>query len=173
MDKSALQQIREADLHARSAELVVDGQSLLIAHVHIHSVEPILDVRLESGHGRALGILQLGSEEWPVYCLDAELNILGNVPARRRACVLLKSDHGGVGVLCDEVRVVDNASLTIVPVPGCMRSDDSLMDSLAVVGGKVTCVLGADRLSTMLQSAPGDESLDDGTGVQPLPAGVG
>ena len=43
MDGSALQHIREADLHARSAELVVDGQSLLIAHVHIHSVEPILD----------------------------------------------------------------------------------------------------------------------------------
>lgn len=172
MDKSALQQVREADLHARSAELVVDGQSLLIAHIHIHSVEPILDVRMEPGHGKALGILQLGEDQWPVYCLDGDLNILGNVPARRRACVLLKSDHGGVGVLCDEVRVVDNASLTIVPVPGCMSGQQSLMDSLAVIGGKITCVLGADRLSAMLQSGLSDEGLDDGTGGQPLPAGA-
>jgi hypothetical protein len=86
--------------------------------------------------------------------------------------VLLKSDHGGVGVLCDEVRVIDNASLKIVPVPGCMSGQQSLMDSLAVVGDKITCVLGADRLSAMLQSGLGDEGLDDGTGGQPLPAGA-
>lgn len=169
MDKSALQQIREADLHARSAELVVDGQSLLIAHVHIHSVEPILDVRMESGHGQALGILQIGDDHWPVYCLDRDLDILRNVPATRRACVLLKSAHGGVGILCDEVKVVDNASLTIVPVPGCMCGQQSLMDSLAMIGGKVTCVLGADRLSVMLRAGMSDEDVDSPA----LPAGVG
>ena len=162
MARSALQHIREADLHARSAELVVDGQSLLIGHIHIHSVEPILDVRMESGHGQALGMLELGEDRWPVYCLDSNLDILGNVPATRRACVLLKSDHGGVGILCDEVRVVDNAALSIVPVPGCMRGEQSLMESLAVIEGKVTCVLGTDRLSRMLQSATNDEDLETG-----------
>jgi hypothetical protein len=169
MDKSALQQIREADLHARSAELVIDRQSLLIAHIHIHSVEPILDVRIESGHGQALGVLELGDDRWPVYCLDGNLNILAGVPATRRACVLLKSEHGGVGVLCDEVRVVDNASLVMVPVPGCMSGEQSLMDSLAVIDGKVTCVLGADRLSAMLRSGVDDEDLD----THALPVGVG
>ena len=169
MDQSALQQIREADLHARSAELVIDRQSLLIAHVHIHSVEPILDVRIESGHGRALGVLELNDDRWPVYCLDGDLNILHGVPATRRACVLLKSGHGGVGVLCDEVRVVDNASLTMVPVPGCMSGEQSLMDSLAVIDGKVTCVLGADRLSAMLRAGTADED----PGARPLPEEVG
>ena len=72
MDGPALQHSREADLHGRSAELVVDGQSLLIAHVHIHSVEPSVDVRIEPGHGQALGILSLGEGEWPVYCLDGD-----------------------------------------------------------------------------------------------------
>lgn len=169
MDKTALQQIREADLHARSAELVIDRQSLLIAHVHIHSVEPILDVRIESGHGPALGVLDLNDERWPVYCLDGDLNILNGVPATRRACVLLKSEHGGVGILCDEVRVIDNAALTIVPVPGCMSGEQSLMDSLAVIDGKVTCVLSADRLSAMLRSGSGDEDLN----ARALPAGAG
>jgi hypothetical protein len=169
MAKSALQQIREADLHARSAELVVDGQSLLIGHIHIHSVEPILDVRMESGHGLALGILQLGDNQWPVYCLDGNLDILGNVPATRRACVLLKSDHGGVGILCDEVRVVDNTALRVVPVPGCMSGRQSLMESLAVIDGKVTCVLGTDRLSDMLQSATNTKASE--TGAQPVEEG--
>jgi hypothetical protein len=169
MDESALQQIREADPHARSAELVVDGQSLLIAHIHIHSVEPILDVRMESARGQAMGTLQLGDDQWPVYCIDGDLNILGNVPAARRACVLLKSDRGGVGLLCDEVRVVDNAALTIVPVPGCMSGDQRLLDSLAIIDRKITCVLGADRLSAMLQSGMSGDSLESLV----LPAGGG
>lgn len=162
-----MQQIHEADLHSRSAELVVDGQSFLIAHVHVHSVEPILDVRMESGHGQALGVFQLGEDQWPVYSLDGDLEILGNVPATRRACVLLKSEHGGVGILCDEVNALENAALTFVPVPGCMRGRQNLMDSLVVVGAKVSCVLGADHLSSMLQSKMIDEDIKAGA----LPAG--
>ena len=160
MDGSAPQQIRGADLHARSAELVVDSQSLLIAHTHIHSVEPILDVVIETGHGQALGVLQLGEEQWPVYCMDGDLNILDGLPAKRRACVLLKSDHGGIGILCDEVRVVDNAALTLVPVPACMGGEENLMESLAIVDGKVTCVLGADRLSAMLFAQTADGAIE-------------
>lgn len=152
MDREALEQIRDADLSARSAELVIDGQSLMIAHVHIHSVEPMLDVRRQSGLGRAVGTFALADREWPVYSLDGDLELLADVPDARRACVLLKSRHGGVGFLCDEVRVVDNDALTLVPVPGCMSGDEGLMESLAIVDGKVTCVLDADRLSAMLQS---------------------
>jgi len=150
MDSSALEQIREADLRARSAEVVIDGHSLLIGHVHIHSVEPILDVRLRSGHGKAIGIIALGDSEWPVFCINGDLDILTSMPARRRACVLLKSDHGGVAFLCDEVRVVDNTALKYVPVPGCMRGEHDLMESLAVLDQKVTCVLSAQGLSSLL-----------------------
>lgn len=152
MDTSALEQIRQADLRARSAEIVIDGQSLLISHVHIHSVEPILDVRLRSDQGRAIGLIELGDTQWPVFCISGDLDILTSMPARRRACVLLKSDHGGVAFLCDEVRVVDNTALNLVPVPGCMRGEHDLMESLAVLDEKVTCVLSADGLSSMLTS---------------------
>ena len=167
MDGSVLQHVREADRHARSAELVVDDQSLLIAHVHIHSVEPIVDVRIESDHGQALGILQLGEDQWPVYCLDGDLNILDRLPAKRHACVLLKSDHGAIGILCDEVRVVDNAALTPVPVPTCMSGGQSVMECLAIIDGKVTCVLAADRLSAMLLTQMSDDSKQ----ATPLAAG--
>jgi len=160
MDRSALQQIGEADLHARSAELLVDGQSLLIAHIHIHSVEPIVDVRMKFGHGQARGTLRRGEDEWPVYCADGNLNILGSVPAARCVCVLLKSVDGGFGILCDEVRAVDSSALTIVPFPGCMSSEQSLMDSLAIIEGRVIGVPGADRLSAMLQSGMTDDGIE-------------
>ena len=156
MASSALEQIRQADLRARSAEIVIDGQSLLISHVHIHSVEPILDVRLRSGHGRAIGVIELGDAQWPVFCISGDLDILSSMPARRRACVLLKSDHGGVAFLCDEVRVIDNTALKLVPVPGCMRGEHDLMESIAVLDDKVTCVLSAEGLSRMLTAGAGD-----------------
>jgi hypothetical protein len=167
MAGSALQHIDEADLHGRSAELVVDGQRLLIAHVHVHSVETLADVRIASGHGRALGILPLGEDEWPVYCLDGDLNTLDRLPANRRACVLLKSDHGGIGILCDEVRVVDNGTFASVPVPDCMQGEQSPVGSLAIIGAKVICVLDADRLSATLLA----EKTGDGVQAAPLTAG--
>lgn len=150
MDGSALEQLRDADLRARSAEVVIDGQSMLIGHVHIHSVEPILDVRLKSGNAKAIGIIELGETHWPVFCFDGDLNILDSLPGKRRACVLLKSDGGGFAFLCDEVRMVDNTDLKLVSVPGCMRGEHDLMESLAIVDGKVTCVLSADGLSRLL-----------------------
>ena len=167
MDGSALQHNREVDLQARSAELVVDDRRILIAHDHVHSVEPILDVRIESDHGQALGTLQLGEDQWPVYCLDGDLNILDKLPAKRCACVLLRSDRGAIGILCDQVRVVDNAALTLVPVPACMSGEQSLVESLAVMDGKVSCVLGADRLSAMLLA----QTTDDSTQATPSAAG--
>jgi hypothetical protein len=167
MDGPALQHIGEADLHGRSAELVVDGQSLLIAHVHVHSVEPIADVRIEPGHGLALGTLPLGEDEWPVYCLDGDLDILDRLPGTRRACVLVKTEFGGIGILCDEVRVVDNGAFATVPVPGCMQGEQSLMQSLAIIDARVTCVLDADRLSATLLA----EMTNGGVQATPLAAG--
>ena len=158
MDREALQQIGAADLSARSAEIVIDGQSLLIAHGHVHSVEPIGDVQMGTGEGPAVGTIALGEQRWQVYSLDGNLDKIAEVPRRRRACVLLKPDHGGVGFLCDEVHVVENEALTTVPVPGCMQGEDSLLDSLAVIEGKITCVLAADRLAAMLEPA---EASDD------------
>ena len=152
MDSTALEHIREADLRARSAEVVIDGQSLLIGHVYIHSVEPLLDVRTQAGPGAAIGVIELGDTRWPVFCIDGDLNLLTSMPDNRRACVLLKSDHGGVAFLCDEVRVVDNNALKLLPVPGCMRGEHDLMESLAVIDNKVTCVLSADGLSSMLSA---------------------
>ncbi len=152
MEASASQQLDKAHRPERCAELVMDGRSLLIAHIHIHFVEPIVNVCMGAGRGQAMGTLGLGEDEWPVFCLDGDFSILRNVPATRRSCVLLNSEHGGVGVLCDEVRVVDKATLTLVAVPGCMSSNHKLMDSLAIIDGKVACMLGVDRLSLMLHS---------------------
>ncbi len=160
MDGHTLEQIRDADPSAHSAELVIDGQSLLIGHVHIHSVEPMEEVRRQSGLGNAIGTLTLADGEWPVYSVDGDLEPLADVPDRRRACVLLNSSHGGVGFLCDRVRVVGNDALTLVPLPGCMRRDEGLLESLAVMDGRVSCVLDAVRLSAMLRSTSGEDGLD-------------
>ena len=168
MDTATRQQPHEAHPPARSTELLVDGQSFLIAHNHIHSVERIVDVRMETGHEPAMGTLRLGMDEWPVFCLDRDLNILGKLPAARHACVLLKSEYGGVGVLCDEARVLDNTTLTIVPIPGCMSDELSLTETLAIIDGKITCMLGAERLSVMLRSSVSD----DGVQAPVLPAGM-
>ncbi|MDX1431690.1 MAG: hypothetical protein R3286_04500 [Gammaproteobacteria bacterium] len=143
---------------ARSAELLVDGQGLLVPHQHIHSVEPILDLERAVGPTRMIGELSVADHRWPVYCIDRNLDVLGEIPPGRRACVLLRGPRGGFGILCDEVHVVDNEELRMVPLPGCMQGGSSLVDALAVVETKVVCVLSVQRLAAMLDP---DEPLDD------------
>ncbi len=58
------------------------------------------------------------------------------------------------------MRVVGNDALTLVPLPGCMRRDEGLLESLAVMDGRVSCVLDAVRLSAMLRSTSGEDGLD-------------
>lgn len=149
----------DSPLEARSAELLIDGQSLLVPHQHIHSVEPTLDLQPSPHASRIIGELSVADHRWPIYCVDRELNVLTEVPSARRTCVLLRGPRGGFGLLCDEVHVVDNSGLRMVPVPGCMHGGDSLMDSLAVVGDKVTCVLSVQRLAAMLDP---DEPIGEG-----------
>jgi hypothetical protein len=63
--------------------------------------------------------------------------------------------------------VVDNAALIKFPVPGCMSGEEGLVDSLAIIDGKVVCVLGANRLSAVLRSG----MTDDGREALALSAG--
>ena len=143
---------------ARSAELLIDGQGLLVPHQHIHSVEPILDLERVPGAAAVIGELTVADHRWPIYSLDRNLDVLSEIPTTRRAAVLLRNPRGNFGILCDEVHVVDNASLRMVPIPGCMQGAHSLMDALAVLGSKVTCVLSVQRLAAMLHP---DERFDD------------
>lgn len=155
MNIAALEHDDETDLDSRCAELLVDGQQILIAYADIFALEPVESVRIESGCGHAIGNVCHGEDVWAVFCLDARLEFLASVPAARSACVLLRFDAdaelGGVALLCDESRVLDDASLTTVPVPGCMGGEDNPVEALAIVDGAITPVLSAERLTALLR----------------------
>lgn len=164
MNTAALEHNDETDPRALSAELVMGTQRLLVAHADIHTVAPIKDVRIESGCGHAIGSVRHGEHVWAVFSLDADLEFLATVPATRRSCVLLRLDDdaelGGVALLCDELRVLDNASLTMVPVPGCMSGEESPMEAFAIVNGEVICAVSAARLSAWLRRGVAGGAVD-------------
>jgi len=167
---AALDQNDETDVHSRSVELVMDGRRILIADADVHAVEPIENVRIESGFGHAIGNVSHGEDVWAVFCLDAQLDFLATIPADRSICVLLRfdasSELGGVAVLCDESRDLDDASPTTVPVPGCMSGEENPVSALAIVDGAITCVVSAERLAALLRRHVSGAAVDQPAGEQ-------
>ena len=156
--------LRDDKFNARSAELRLGGFSLLVPHECVHSIEPILDVDMDNAIGASVGAITVSDHRWPVYCLDHALEILERVPVTRRSCVLLRAGGDAFGVLCDDVNVMDNVELRIVPVPSCMQDSASPVDALAVLGPQVACVLSVERVAALLRaSGPLD---DPGAGTR-------
>lgn len=132
------------------AEVRIDGQSLLMANEHVRAVEPASALKSHGPNVGSIGELEVDSECWPVFCFDKNLRALEDVPPSRRSCVLLESLNGRFAILCDELLVVDDEALELVPVPRCLRGEQDLVDALAICSGRVLCLLSVDRLAATL-----------------------
>ncbi len=132
---------------SRYARLVFDGQSFLMPHDQITSVEPGIDLDIQSGPAGSVGEIVLSGRHWPVYSLDQNLDLIGQIPPERRGCALISGALGGFGITCDELTPLKTDDVRMHPIPGCMRTPDLPAELLAVYDGRVACVLSAETIA--------------------------
>jgi hypothetical protein len=148
-----------SQIDSRYARLVFDGQSFLVPQNQIPSVEPNMDLDMRSGPAGSVGEVVLSGRHWPVYSLDRNLDLIGEVPPERSICVLVSGALGGFGITCDELTTLETDDVRMHPIPGCMRTPDLLAESLAVHDGRVVCVLSAESIARRVErSKPGELS---------------
>ena len=140
-----------SQIDSRYARLVFDGQSFLMPQNQIPSVEPNMDLDMRSGPAGSVGEVVLSGRHWPVYSLDRNLDLIGEIPRERHICVLVSGALGGFGITCDELTTLKTDDVRIHPVPGCMRTPDLLAESLAVYDGRVACVLSAESIARRIE----------------------
>ncbi len=143
---------------ARYAVLTIDERALLIPQQQLHALEPAFDVqRSEAGDA---GWIAVAGVNWPVYCLSEDLRPIREAPADRHFCVLLESGAGLLGVLCDQVVMLEQMELEILPLPRCMRTAGTPLQGLVLHSERVLCVTSADDLLDCvgLRRGPTDES---------------
>ena len=134
------------------AILSIDGRRFFLPQQEIHSLELVIDIDKTKPLPRTVGWFLEGSEKWPIYCLDRELNILSYIPSSRKACVLIGDRGLNFGVLCDEVSSLEDSHPTTCPVPKCMATPHLPIECLIVIEGKVECVTTTILLARVLNS---------------------
>ncbi len=133
--------------------LTFDNMKLLVKQKEIRVVEVIEDVetsvKTEESLAGIMGWISHGEQQFPVFSLSDELEILDYLPAKRALCVLLEAGVDAIfGVTCEEVVSLDHLPhLLVYPMPDAMFSVHSPLHHLAIYQEKeIACITDSESL---------------------------
>ncbi len=129
------------------ALLKIAGLGLLLSQSDVVAVEMRAGVDTKEAGTRSVGWIAYAQQRWPVYCLSDELSLLFQVPAGRRACVLLARNDGYVGVLCDDIRTWQAGPEPVLALPDAMGRPGGPILGLMALGTGIACITSAQALT--------------------------
>ncbi|MFZ2652930.1 MAG: hypothetical protein WA210_22750 [Burkholderiaceae bacterium] len=130
--------------------LVLGRHRLLIAQSDLRSLEAADDVDSKAPPQGGVGWIAAGSDYWPVYALDDELQP-SCAPARpRRACALLSRGDKLFGVLCDDLQFLQHAAPTLYPLPAVMALPQTPLRGVVAWGDQRAALTSAEALASHL-----------------------
>ena len=134
------------------AMLKIAGLHLVLPQNEIRALESMDNVERRDAESGRVGWVRYAQQRWPVYCLSQDLALLADVPAARRACVLLGAGQAGyVGMLCDDVSIVRQSLGPRHELPDAMRLPETPVTGLTVLEGEtVACLTSAEHLASYL-----------------------
>lgn len=123
---------------------------LFLPQSDIIAVEGRANVDTTALGARSIGWVGYAQRRWPVYCLSEELSLLFQVPAGRRACVLLAHGDGYLGVLCDEISTSQLTPSSIHAIPDAMKLPETPVLGVTMDSG-VACFSDGSRLAAHVE----------------------
>ncbi len=141
-----------SDGSAGSVALVrIARLNLCLPQSDIVAVEARASVDTAGPGARSVGWVTHQQHRWPVYCLSEDLSLLFQVPAGRRACVLLAGTNGSLGVLCDEIRISPEGSGPTHAIPDAMRLPETPLLGVQAMESGIACFSDGSRLVAYVQ----------------------
>jgi chemotaxis signal transduction protein len=134
------------DAARRFVLLQLDDVALLLSQQDLRSIEPVLDIDVRAASGSMVGVIQLRSGRWPVFCPSDDLQLTTDMPKKRRICAMLSVGALQFGLVCRSVSSVPVRLVKMVPVPPCMLTAEVPLRGLGLYDGRVVCVSSAERL---------------------------
>lgn len=140
--------------------LKIDTSMLVLNQGDIRTIEGVGDVLRIDPPGGGVGWIEFEDRGWPVFSLAENLRPIAEVPEVRRLCAVLAGEGGLIGILCDEVQVLESEALRFIPLPACMRYPDSPVSDVAEHAGGVLCQTSAQALLALLTGASAEVTAD-------------
>ena len=129
----------------------LDSVVLAVPESNLHSVELVLDFK-PARDARLAGYIELHRQEWPVYCPTDNLVSVGEMRDDHRTCAMLIADDGLFGLMCREVINVDAAQLRSFKLPDCMRTPDTPLNGIGILGKRIVCLTSAPSLHALFMA---------------------
>jgi hypothetical protein len=126
--------------------LRIDKLQLMLPQGDVCAVESVADLNSENALAPSVGRIAYLGQSWPVLSLNGELQTLDNIPAARRACVMLATGKGFLGLLCDDVRVLNQQSGSDYALPAAMRTANTPIQAIMPFENSLACLSDARHL---------------------------
>ncbi len=123
---------------------------LLLPYSEIHTLEPRSDVQTGEEEDGTAGWLAVDGQNWPVVCLDSDLELTTPVPVERRVCVLLHHRNGYAGVLCETVATLEAQDVQVFPLPPALGVSATPVLGLVTYDGRLGCLTSSMDLLSRL-----------------------
>lgn len=136
------------------AALSIDDLRLLLPHHEVHTLEPVADLQTKQKKDHVVGWIMAGTVRIPIYCLSRDLIVLDTIPNVRRIAVVMITDEGSIGILCDDLKIIPRKQLAEQPLPYCMHAPDTPLTGLASQENTVYCLSSANHMLKFLKDNP-------------------
>lgn len=133
------------------------GLDLVLAPGDLRLIESVAELVAHAPPAQGVGWIPAFDQTWPVYALSFDLRPLAELPADRRMCALLGCGSGLYGLLCNEIRVMRDATLSFHPLAAVMRPAGSPIRTLAVGPAGILCGTEAELLAGYIGVEPAAE----------------
>lgn len=144
-------QIEQSGSNITSALLKINGLHLLLPQGEIRTLESATDVDATALALHSAGWIAYAQKRWPVYCLSDELALMEVVPSERRACVMMATGTGYIGILCDDMIVLKDFVPQRYELPVAMRLPSTPILHLVVYEHGIACVSSAKQLTAYIE----------------------
>ena len=146
-----MMQLTRPGLNTTSAALIkIDGLNMLLPQGEIRTLESIAELDTAAPALHSAGWVVYAQKRWPVYCLSEELSLMSLVPAERRACAIMAMGAGYIGILCDDMTILNDFIAQRHEVPVAMRLADTPILHLVAYAQGIACVSNANKLTTYI-----------------------
>jgi hypothetical protein len=135
-----------------AALLKIVGLNLLIMQRDIRTIESVSDVDGAEPEPGSVGWISVAKERWPVYCLSDDLVLLTTIPPERGTCVMLALDGAHIGILSDDVSILNQIPTDRFELPSCMALLGTPVEHVLKFGDEIICVTNAHLLAEHIDS---------------------
>lgn len=135
-----------------AAELLkIDKLNLLLPQGDVRALESATDIDVSAPALHSVGWIPFAHKRAPVYSLSDDLKLMSNIAPERRACAMLTMGSGYIGVLCNDMIILNNFSSPRHALPISMRSADTPILQLAEYEQGIVCITSTHKLTRYIE----------------------